>query len=58
MGLSGNRISCPTQACSLVLGPVILYMGELDLFAMYVCTKSVQTHSAKGSRGRNRLLLP
>ena len=29
-----------------LLGPVISYMGELGLFAMYVCTKSVRTYIA------------
>src|SRR5699024_2881124 len=35
------------EASSLILGPVILYMGKLDLFAMYVCTSSVRRYIAK-----------
>ena len=46
------------EASSPILEPVILYMGKLGLFAMYVCTRSVQTYLVKGSRGCNRLLLP
>ena len=46
------------EASSPILEPVILYMGKLGLFAMYVCTRSVQTYLVKDSRGCNRLLLP